>query len=378
MANGLSFTSRAQISQQVLPAIRKDWDDTQALSECPLTDHFLGGAQEKSYNNQGSGTISNYTYGQSIRLRRAAGSTHKHAIYGRHEFQTFDTMGRISVTAALRVNTGVVVDDIVAPLSGSEEDGDKLYDDLEVQEAGRMEEIYQGDLEMGWFGGLPQSSSEENAVLTPLWWFGLSIDGSGNFVEQEIPDFVGVRTRYADGTRTSVFGNGGSSIDASLVGNENFRSLLGTHDGVVGDKMYSQIVEAMNRSRFTRFRGAKGRPPTSGAMNKLFVPTAIYGAFLDYAAKVNPRENGDVYGEHEARIRGTMIMRTEAFDQHSFQPIMGVKPQLRLLTIKKLWMKDMSPREAGTTANGFPLVYGGQVFSGNRRGMGFLLHSDPT
>jgi len=360
-SNGLSFETIADMALAVLPDIRAEVNMTQTYPNYPACKELIPWLDDEG--------VENNTYGEQIHMRQSVGATQKHRPYARHNAKHGNYLVRNSVEMCHRVNTAVSIDMIEDSLNAKGDPSRKLAAILPVREGARTKEVWDGREED--FLGKPESATEENAFWSLLYWFGASVDGSGNFVEQTTPAFVGTRTRYSDGTVGNVFGK--QAVNPLLLENKNYRSMLFTHNNIVDETFIDNWVEASELQGWEKISTLKGnlRSPSWFAI----MPTVMQKQIRSIANSMGS-DDGDVYKNRVAKIMGQRIHRSLVLDNDPSHPCMCInKHEIRLKKVKGMWDKYVDKERIGTTSYMFPMAWSWQLFVASRRSMGFMAHS---
>lgn len=359
--NGLSFETIADMGFAALPDIRAKVNMTQTYPNYPACKELI-----PWINDEG---VENNIYGEQIHMRQAVGSIAKHRPYARHQTKHGNYLVRNSVDMCHRVEKSVAIDIIEDALNSKGDPSRKLANILQVRESARTKAVW--DYREEDFLGVPQSSTEENAFWSLLYWFGASVDGSGTFVQQLTPAFVGTRTRFADGSVSATFGK--QAVNATALENKNYRTMLFTHERTVDPRFIENWVEALELQGWEKIDTLKGelKSPTWFAVMPASMQKEIRGI-----ANSMGSDDGDIYKNRVAKIMGQKIHRSLVLDNNPMLPCMCVnKHELRLKKVKGLWDKYLDKDRIGDSAWAYPFAWSWNLFVANRRSMGFMAHA---
>lgn len=359
--NGVTYETLSDMAYAALPKIRAGIEQEQTYEGYPGVEELLPWLDSEG--------VKSLTYEEQIQLRQPKGTVVGHRPFADHDAVRDSYLAKQRVTMAVFIERSLVYDMLEEELSGEKDPEIALLPTL-TNLVDAQQKALHDTLEYQLLGPGPTEKGVENGFLNFRYWAGMSVDGSGNFVEQATPGYVGTRTRFADGSVTSEFGD--RLIDASLLANYNYRSLLWTHKKTIDEQFLKNWAESMEKQNFKRISKLKGRlqSPTWFCA----FPTVLQAQVRDIA-NTQGADDGDVYKVRTAKIYGEVIRRAEILDQDPSLPCLAInKNAFKIKKAKNLWMKDLPKKRKGDSSYSYPLMYAMQGFASSRRRIGFVAH----
>lgn len=239
---------------------------------------------------------------------------------------------------------------------------------------GALEGIY-NMLEDALAGSPPSSADTDQIYGLGSWLSPCGTVSSSAYVTatDTTGGFNGQMIRYDNGDASYTV----AGIDASDVANSRWRTYCATHGGTMNATLVQQIVRALTRTDFKTIPGTEGK-----SMRRTGKQVLLMGhTFADqYEAIVNSGPdwlNGDAAGKTNVKIRSVPVVRVQALENYSHNPIFGVNTKyLYGRTLAGYWMKKYPFQSDRDSMHTFTSAILGQcqLICDNRRNAGFQIH----
>lgn len=211
--------------------------------------------------------------------------------------------------------------------------------------------------------------------------FGILSTTGMNVASDTVGDFNGSQIVNSDGSTTSTV----LGIDCSNVDNQRWRNWCGNYSGTLNIPALDTMRRGMTRTNFMALEEFKGGDGGRSGKRVILMGHSnadeyekLTNAGPDWKIK---GETGDVNRATNYTFRGVDVVRTPAFDQISFAPIVGLwTAKIYGLNIKGLWMEEEDPisHQQSSTAFRVDLISSAMMFCEDRRAGGWVLSTIRT
>lgn len=207
--------------------------------------------------------------------------------------------------------------------------------------------------------------------------FGILSTTSLNAASDTTGDFNGQQIVNSDNSTTaSILG-----IDASNVDNQRWRNWCANYSGTLNVPALDTMRRGMTRTNFMALDEFKADSARAGAGKRCILMG--HGNADEYEKLSNAGADwkivgatGDVNRATQYTFRGVDIIRTPAFDEISFAPIVGVwTKHVYGLNIQGIWMNEAEPQSHMQSSTTFRVdeVSSAQMFCDDRRAGAWVL-----
>lgn len=355
---GMTLAQMTNVVKAALPKVKKGFSETQKLNRFVAQREFIADAESK--------TPIGGTFGWTLRLRSATGSTQALRAYQAVGFSKGFYNERAQVSFVNLTNTAMVFDRIEMGYNSASPE--KLYDIVdEAYSASREDMAVRNEAIIF---GRRDNASDDTAPSGLMELFPPTCDTSGVFTADPVGGWNGVTIVYGDGSVGTTYAN----IDASPIANERHRSWCASHQGVMDESLALLIKRAQDELNFDPIDDLKGEMPA----DELVI-------FLDpefkqqYDAIVNrgpdPR-NGDLFPSRKYTLNGTRLVSTTQLRSDPTRSIYGIRKSLvKVVKAKGMWMVEGEGIVPGAhNVKYMPIDYAWQFANYNRQLAGFRIN----
>lgn len=344
---GLSIGSITDLVVGTRPQAPKNrYSNTQALTDFPLVRLFfkdnkeiIDGGAGFSPTGSPSGssvTAAQSTYEERVRLRDSAAFTWIRP-YATTPNVLTQLMGLAAGTIAF-FQEHFLFDKFDKAMNSGKE---RIYNELDARRDGCAASIH-NNLELA-IASPTQPVSGPSSDFRGL--FGIISTTGVGVASDTVGDFNGQQIVNADGTTTSTI----LGIDASNVDNQRWRNWNANYGGTLNLPALDTMRRGMTRTNFTALDEFKVEGGHPGAGKRVILMG--HGNADEYEKLTNAGPDwkiegatGDVNRATQYTFRGVTLVRTPAFDQISFAPIVGLwTKHVFGISIGGLWMTEEDP-----------------------------------
>lgn len=349
--SGLDPAVIADLNKSVLPKVRKDFADTQALSR------YVG---VREIANRGETVSVGQDYREGWRWRQSAAmGPEPNRPYKATPAHYTEGMREASIRHCINVDKNMVWD--LLELEANKGNSERIYQLIKARHSMQREGINNW-LEAQVFG-IPQNASDIDNMHGLLTWARRSMNSSGVFVAQSTVQFNATYQTWGDGTTTGTL----AGVDCTAASNDRFRSAVATHNNTVDETLLNLIMEMMDALMWDPLSDLQGRFEVGEQVQ--FWPQAMH---LDYLKLINKGNDdrgsggkGDFFPIRKATANGGRIIGVPKLNDYSWKPIVFVdRSELKLRKAAGRWDNENKPEKFTDSHTSFytPTDFIGQIW----------------
>lgn len=212
--------------------------------------------------------------------------------------------------------------------------------------------------------------------------FGILSTTSLNAASDTVGDFNGQQIVNSDSSTTSTI----LGIDASNVDNQRWRNWCANYSGTLNIPALDTARRGMTRTNFMALDEFKVNGVRSGEGKRVIMMGHSNTDEYEKLTNAGPDwkivgATGDVNRATQYTFRGVDIVRTPAFDEISFAPIVGIwTKHVYGLNLKGLWMHETEPQSHQQSSTTFrcDIYSSAQMFVDDRRSGAWVMSTVRT
>lgn len=212
--------------------------------------------------------------------------------------------------------------------------------------------------------------------------FGILSTTGMNVASDTVGDFNGQQIVNSDASTTATI----LGIDASNVDNQRWRNWCANYSGTLNIPALDTMRRGMTRTNFMALDEFKNDSARGGAGKRVIMMGHSNTDEYEKLTNAGPDwkivgATGDVNRATQYTFRGVDIVRTPAFDEISFAPIVGIwTKHVYALNLRGFWMSEEAPQshQQSSTTYRVDMISSAQMFCDDRRSGAWVMSTART